>query len=67
MERKQVIERLCALVTEVGSQNFNDILPHDCFCGNNTFSGDNFQCDDKIIEFIEYAVREKIYYKSANG
>ena len=64
MDKSEVLERLCALVTEVGSKVFNDEVEHDCFCGLNYLSPAPgcYQCHPDVIEFIEQAVRQKIGY-----
>ena len=59
MNKKQVIERLCAICTNVGSEVFKNIIPHDCFC-NKSVNDDNFQFDRKIVDFIEDAVENAI-------
>jgi len=57
----QIIERLCNLVSEVGSVRYHDELPHDCFCGINPRGIKfDFQFDEEIIAFIESAVRERL-------
>jgi hypothetical protein len=58
---RKVIERLCNLVSEVGSVRYRDELPHDCFCGENPRDIKfDFQCDEEIIAFIESAVRARL-------
>lgn len=60
MTKERIIERLCALATEVGKAH-NSTLAHDCFCGH----PDSLVAPDQdfrfeVIDFIEEAVREKI-------
>jgi hypothetical protein len=59
MNKKEVIERLCALVTKVGDKHFDNEFAHDCFCGLSPVSSrnpDGVRVDDEIINFIECAV-----------
>jgi hypothetical protein len=56
MKRKEIIERLCALCTDVGDY-FEEKFPHDCFCHRNSTPSNDFQFSHKIIEFIEDIVR----------
>ena len=58
-DRKIVIERLCALATNVGADVFNHVLAHDCFCDED----ENFCFDEKVIEFIEDSVYKAIETK----
>ena len=56
-----VIERLCALVSEVGHRQFADVAPHDCFCGKNPRGKErDFQVDEDVITFIETAVHSRL-------
>jgi hypothetical protein len=58
---KIVIERLCALVTEVGSRKYKFTAAHDCFCGVNPLGIDgDFRVDESILIFIEQTVEEKL-------
>ena len=57
--KQEVIERLCALCEEVGDL-FNYKYPVDCFCRKDPPSGFTYQFSEKILEFIEKAIREKI-------
>lgn len=64
---KKVIERLCNLVSEVGSVRYADTIPHDCFCGKNPRGVKfDFQVDEDIINFIESAVRARLSNKAPN-
>jgi len=60
MNKDQVIKRLCALSSNVGSRKFKSSIPHDCFCEDGKNSCFSFQFDEQIIEFIEQAVNEKL-------
>lgn len=65
---RQVIERLCNLVSEVGLVRYHDELPHDCFCGTNPRGIKfDFQCDEEIIAFIESAVRARLSNIACTG
>lgn len=57
MTKNEVIAKLCELCTKVGNEHFKHEISYDCFCDENMTS---FQFDEKIIEFIETAVEEKI-------
>jgi hypothetical protein len=54
--RKEVISRLCELTSKVGNQVFNNTVPHDCFCTEEK----GFQFSEKVLEFIEDAVKKEI-------
>ena len=62
MRKNEAITRLCALVTLVGtSEEQFELSSHDCFCQR--FDDDPFfQMDEKIIEFIEGAVHDKLTF-----
>jgi 7-cyano-7-deazaguanine synthase in queuosine biosynthesis len=60
MTKGQVIERLCALSTKVGSEVFKDQNAHDCFCGSVTGDPSGFRFEDCVMEFIEEAVNKAI-------
>ena len=60
MKRQEVLEALCALVSDVGSEVFENDKRHDCICGGNPYATDEHRVDDDIIDFIGAAVREKI-------
>jgi len=62
MNKKSVITRLCSLITEVGEQEFEHQLPHDCICDDNENEW-GVVVDDKIIEYIEQAVRHKLSWR----
>ena len=67
-DHHKVIERLCNLVSEVGSLHYRDELPHDCFCGTNPRGIKfDFQCDEEIIEFIESAVHAGLSNTACSG
>lgn len=56
IDKKEVIERLCVLVTKVGSEHFKDELTHDCFCQESGTGNNGFSCDEEILGFIENLV-----------
>jgi hypothetical protein len=56
MNKQDAIERLCRLVTKVGTDVFHDAQAHDCFCRTNP----NAVIDVNVIEFIERAVSDRI-------
>jgi hypothetical protein len=56
MNKQDVIERLCRLVTKVGTDVFGHVQAHDCFCRNNA----NPHIDSNVIEFIERATNYMI-------
>lgn len=58
--KQEVISRLCALASEVGSEVFNNMFASDCFCGNNKTFENDFRFDDIVLEWIEATVRAKI-------
>jgi len=60
LSKQQVIEELCTLATRVGSEEFGHTLPHDCFCGENSFIDGDFQFDSEVLEFIEKCVEERL-------
>ena len=61
MSKKEVLTRLCALVSLVGKGFKGESVAHDCFCGGNPLSDDaTFCCDKNIIAFIENAVKERL-------
>jgi hypothetical protein len=57
MEKNEVIERLCALCSEVGEKVFNHEFAHDCFCGQN-ISKLPFEFNEQILSYIEKVVKE---------
>jgi hypothetical protein len=60
MTKEQVIERFCALATEVGEAH-QHTLAHDCFCGHpDSFRTDPMDFRFEVLDFIESAVREKL-------
>ena len=56
MTKQDVIERLCKLVTKVGSKQFNHEIPHDCFCHESGTGENGFCIDGDILTFIEESV-----------
>ena len=59
MNRREVIARLCELVSTVGSQRFDSDKVHDCFC-HAALSHDEPHIDPEIVEFIVNAVNDKL-------
>ena len=62
MNKSEVLERLCALVTKVGSKVYNDEVEHDCFCHFQSVSNADYRCVSEVIDFIEHAVNQRIDY-----
>ena len=60
LTKEQVIEELCSLATKVGREKFNHAIPHDCFCGDNGFSKNDFQFDPEVLDFIIKCVENKL-------
>jgi len=60
MTRQDVLQRLCSLCHAVNAKHFEFNTPSDCFCEHRPHSDINFQFSEKIIEFIESAVNEKL-------
>jgi hypothetical protein len=65
LTKQQVIERFCALGWEVMNLHFKFERAADCFCGSKRDylmqrKDDDFRYDEKVIEFIERAVSEKL-------
>lgn len=65
MTRDQVLERFCNLTTEVMKKRFNAMEAADCFCGTQDLTayfkaGCTYQFSEKIVKYIEDAVREKL-------
>ena len=61
MNRQGVITRFCILSAFVMQEKFDCQIPADCFCGSQV---ENFQFSEKIMEFIEQAVRDSLPDKS---
>jgi len=61
MTKQQVLERFCALSSKVMEDHFKCAIPADCFCDINGHTFIEF--DEKIIQFIEDAVQEKLNQK----
>jgi len=55
MDKSEVIERMCALASKVGTVRFNNTKAHDCFCGLGAM-GFDYQFEEEILDFIEDAV-----------
>lgn len=61
MTRQDVIERLCALTTKVGREQFNHVEPTDCWCGEmHSSSWDYFQFSEVVMQFIEKSVNDAL-------
>jgi hypothetical protein len=60
MKKSEVLNRLCALSTLVMDKKFHSHFPADCFCGGNISDPTGFAFDEKIIEYIENAVRKAL-------
>jgi hypothetical protein len=54
MNRQVTIDKLCALVSEVGRRVFRDELEHDCFCSSLT--PDHVQVHPEVFNYIADAV-----------
>lgn len=62
MEKQEVISRFCDLSRLVIQVKYDYSIPADCFCGQNggfEIMG-GFQYSEKVILFIEQAVKEKL-------
>lgn len=57
MTKKEVIQRLCKLASDVGEHK-NHRCAHDCFCEEAAF--DIFNFSEEVMQFIEEAVETKI-------
>lgn len=60
MDKLQLLQRLCKLVTDVAEAEFCYVLEHDCFCGDNPISQEAPVVNEKIIAFIEKAVHDAL-------
>jgi hypothetical protein len=63
IDREKVVKRLCMLSGGILNTVYGYHIPGDCFCGENQKTWtweDGYRYDEKVIEFIEDAVREKI-------
>lgn len=59
MTKEEVIEKLCELVMNVRNEAFpGDVA--DCICGYNTLVGPSPKVSDKVIEFIQEAVKKEL-------
>ena len=58
MKKDIVILRLCRLTTLVMAKKFHYLEPADCFC--TVGYQPEFQFSEKILEFLEAAVAEKL-------
>ena len=58
LSRDKVIERLCLLLSEVNSVKYRWSVASDCICNE---SDNNYRMDEEVLEFVEQAVRDKLY------
>lgn len=58
ISRDKVIERLCALLSEVNSIKYQWSVASDCICNE---SDNNYRMDEEVLEYVEQAVRAKLY------
>lgn len=59
MTKREVIKRLCKIVTTVGS-HLKHTVEHDCICGENPLAKDRTVVGERVLVFIEEAVAWKI-------
>lgn len=62
MNQKETIERMCALITEVG-EYFDHTHSHDCICGG---ENERAEVSDILVSYIETAVKKAIKDESIN-
>ena len=48
-KKKDVIERLCDLVSKVGGEHFAHGLTHDCFCHESGTGNNGFSCEALLL------------------
>jgi hypothetical protein len=58
LSKDKVIDRLCALLSEVNTVKFRWSVSSDCICGE---SDENYRMDEEVLEFVERSVRAKLY------
>lgn len=58
MKRQDVLEALCSLASRINCDVFDYKYASDCFCDLEKSA--HYSFDEKIIDFIEQAVNEKI-------
>ena len=63
MTRKEVVTELCSLCSEVGERVFFSSDEHDCFCGHNGITEDNFRFSPQVMNFVRDAIRRAISEK----
>jgi len=63
-KKPEVLERLCALTSQVRDEMYANQQPADCFCGDNPGHPNHFQFNEDILSFIETAVMQKIARES---
>ena len=59
MNREQVIERLCELVSKVGREVHHSEISHDCFCDERN-KDDYPIVHSNVIEFIECVIENEL-------
>ena len=68
MEKTEVFESFCKLTRKVNAEVFNFALPADCVCVEKALPlGLRFEFDQKVLDFIEAAVSEKITRQKLGG
>ena len=69
MTKDEVINRLCALVSRVGAEAFDDAYTHDCFCGdsNMRLRPEDIRVEELVLEWLEDAVEEKLRVSTPSG
>ena len=60
MTKQKTLSRLCALATLVSEHVYKHAHAHDCFCGEAPEDEYPFAHSEKVIRFIEEAVRAAI-------
>lgn len=60
MNKQHVIGEFCKLSALVGSEHFKNQEAYDCFCGGTQQSDSTYHFSDKVMEFIQTAVKEKL-------
>lgn len=58
LSRDKVIERLCLLLSEVNIVKYRWSVASDCICNE---SDNNYRMDEEVLEYVEQAVRVKLY------
>lgn len=63
MNKQEVLSNLCILITDIGSNLFDDKFEHECICGN--IPHDNPVVDEKIVKFILESTNKEIRRKES--